>query len=377
MNSAFRTPNSALIKVLLIDDSPIALTILGRILSTAPDIQVVGTAKDGKEGLALVQKLKPNVICVDLHMPVMDGYEFTKEVMSRFPKPILVVSVSVQEGFTNIFKLLQAGAVDVFAKPRSGIESEYDKRALELISKVRMVAGVVPIRRRGGAQISEIGLPSANLEKSKTQISKSEIRIIAIGASTGGPQALQTILSQLPANFPLPIICVQHIGSEFATGFIEWLATQCRIKVKFAQTGEFPASGTVYFPEAESHLKVDAEGRFFSTSEPLYDGHRPSITVTMRSIADYYKNDVMAILLTGMGRDGAEGMLSVLRTGGITIAQDENSSIVFGMPKAAIEIGAAKYVLSPEEIVKILNQVGMTNGLMKSIKNKRGDNYGN
>src|SRR3989338_832702 len=239
MNSAFRTPNSALIKVLLIDDSPIALTILGRILSTAPDIQVVGTAKDGKEGLALVQKLKPNVICVDLHMPVMDGYEF--------PKPILVVSVSVQEGSTNIFKLLQAGAVDVFAKPRSGIESEYDKRALELISKVRMVAGVVPIRRRGGAQISEIGLPSANLEKSKTQISKSEIRIIAIGASTGGPQALQTILSQLPANFPLPIICVQHIGSEFATGFIEWLATQCRIKVKFAQTGEFPASGTVYF----------------------------------------------------------------------------------------------------------------------------------
>src|SRR3990167_4543736 len=197
MNSAFRTPNSALIKVLLIDDSPIALTILGRILSTAPDIQVVGTAKDGKEGLALVQKLKPNVICVDLHMPVMDGYEFTKEVMARLPTPILVVSVSVQEGSTNIFKLLEAGAVDIFAKPRSGIESEYDKRALELISKVRMVAGVVPIRRRGGAQISEIGLPSANLEKSKTQISKSEIRIIAIGASTGGPQALQTTLCLL------------------------------------------------------------------------------------------------------------------------------------------------------------------------------------
>ena len=130
MNSAFRTPNSALIKVLLIDDSPIALTILGRILSTAPDIQVVGTAKNGKEGLDLIPELNPDVLCVDLHMPVMDGYEFTKECMSRFPKPILVVSVSVQEGSVNIFKLLQAGAVDVFAKPRSGIESEYDKRAL-------------------------------------------------------------------------------------------------------------------------------------------------------------------------------------------------------------------------------------------------------
>jgi two-component system chemotaxis response regulator CheB len=350
----YMNPNSKIIRVLLIDDSPIALTILGRILSTAPDIQVAGTARDGKEGLERVEELNPDVICVDLHMPVMDGYEFTKECMRRFPKPILVVSVSVQEGSANIFKLLQAGAVDVFAKPRSGVESEYDKRALEFISKVRMVAGVVPIRRRGGEQISEIGLPSADLEKSKIQIPKSEIRIIAIGASTGGPQALQAILSQLPANFPLPIICVQHIGNEFANGFIEWLASLCRIKVKFAQTGESPEPGTVYFPEAESHLKIDAEGRFFSASEPLYDGHRPSITVTMSSVADYYKNNVMAILLTGMGRDGAEGMLSVLRTGGITIAQDENSSVVFGMPKAAVEIGAAKYVLTPEEIVQLL-----------------------
>ena len=377
MNSTFRTPNSALIKVLLIDDSPIALTILGRILLTAPDIQVVGTAKDGKEGLALVQQLKPDVICVDLHMPVMDGYEFTKECMAKFPTPILVVSVSVQEGSTNIFKLLEAGAIDVFAKPRSGIESEYDKRALELISKVRMVAGVVPIRKHKGVGIQELGVGSKKLDKERVFSELGVIRVIAIGASTGGPQALQTILSQLPANFPLPIICVQHIGSEFATGFIEWLATQCRIKVKFAQTGESPEHGTIYFPQIETHLKINGDGRFFSTAEPLYDGHRPSITVTMRSVADYYKNDVMAILITGMGRDGAEGMLSVLRTGGITIAQDENSSIVFGMPKAAIEIGAAKYVLSPEEIVKILNQVGMTNGLMKSIKNKRGDNYGN
>lgn len=351
-------PNSKIIKVLLVDDSPIALTILGRILSTAPDIQVVGTAKNGKEGLDLIPELNPDVLCVDLHMPVMDGYELTKEVMRRFPKPILVVSVSVQEGSTNIFKLLQAGAVDVFAKPRSGVESEYDKRSLELISKVRMVAGVIPIRRHGEMRIKEPAVRIGETPHTALNLFPfKDFKIIAIGASTGGPQALQTIISQLPANFPLPIICVQHIGSEFATGFIEWLATQCRIKVKFAQTGESPEPGTVYFPEAESHLKVDADGRFFSTAEPLYDGHRPSITVTMRSIADYYKNDVVAILLTGMGRDGAEGMLSVSRTGGITIAQSEASSIVFGMPKAAIEIGAASFVLSAEEIAKVLQQL--------------------
>ncbi len=351
-------PNSKIIKVLLVDDSPIALTILGRILSTAPDIQVVGTAKNGKKGLDLIPELNPDVLCVDLHMPVMDGYEFTKEVMRKFPKPILVVSVSVQEGSTNIFKLLQAGAVDVFAKPRSGIESEYDKRGLELISKVRMVAGVIPIRRHGEMRIKE---PTVRTDETPHTAFKffpfKDFKIIAIGASTGGPQTLHTILSPLPANFPIPIICIQHIGEEFLDGFVEWIASQCRIKVKIADIGEFPEAGTIYFPEAESHLKVDAEGRFFSTSEPLYDGHRPSITVTMRSIADYYKNNAMAILLTGMGRDGAEGMLSVSQTGGITIAQSEASSIVFGMPKAAIEIGAASFVLSAEEIAKVLQQL--------------------
>src|SRR3990170_7623812 len=155
-NSAFRIPHSALIKVLLVDDSPIALKIIGRILSTSQDIKVVGTARDGREGLGLIPQLNPDVICTDLHMPVMDGLEFTKECMARLPTPILVVSVSVQEGSTNIFKLLEAGAVDIFAKPRSGIESEYDKRALELISKVRMVAGVVPIRRGRRAEVKPI-----------------------------------------------------------------------------------------------------------------------------------------------------------------------------------------------------------------------------
>lgn len=352
MNSAFRAPNSAFIKVLLVDDSPIALKIIGRILSTSPDIKIVGTARDGREGLELLPQLNPDVICTDLHMPVMDGLEFVKEVMARYPRPILVISVSVQEGSQNIFKLLEAGAVDVFAKPRSGVESEYEKKALELVSKVKLVAGVHVFHRPAREAVR---LPSPVMEEVFAG-EKVAVRVVAIGASTGGPQTLNEILSQLPANFPVPVVCVQHIGDEFLEGFIEWLASQCRMKVQIARPGEFPQPGTIYFPQAGTHLKIDRDGRFSPSFEPPYDGHRPSVTLMFRSVADFYGSKAICILLTGMGRDGAEGMQEVMRQGGITIAQDEGSSIVFGMPKAAIELRAARYVLSPQYIVRVLNE---------------------
>lgn len=360
MNSEFRTPHSALIKVLLIDDSPVALKVLERILSSAPDIKVAGIAMNGEEGLDLIPRIDPDVICTDLHMPVMDGLEFVKEAMSKYTKPILVVSVSVQEGSQNIFKLLEAGAVDVFAKPRNGVESEYDKRALELISKIRILSGV-KVFRRSKEQVSREAYIVPRLDKApiyEIRDTTHDIKIVAFGASTGGPQTLEAILSKLPANFPVPIICVQHIGDEFLDGFIEWLASLCRMKVRSAKEGELPEPGTIYFPRAGTHLKVRDGGRFFFSAEPPYDGHRPSITLTFKSLAESYKNRVLSILLTGMGRDGAEGMKEVSMAGGITIAQDRESSIVFGMPKAAIELGAAKYVLRPEEIAETLILLG-------------------
>lgn len=350
MNSLLRTPDSQEIKVLLIDDSPVALNILGRILSSAPDIKVVGTANDGRKGLDLIPLIKPDVVSVDLHMPHMDGLEFVKECMARHPKPILVISVSVQEGSQNIFKLLEAGAIDVFAKPRSGIESEYDKRALELISKIRILSGVRPIRRTSSAKSGKPEMQGTSLH-----MPQSGFDIVAIGASTGGPQTLEEILTHLPANFPLPVVCVQHIGDEFLEGFIEWMASLCRVKVKIARSGESPEAGTVYFPDKGAHLKMGTDGRFSHSPEPPCDGHRPSVTVMMKSLAGYYGNRMIGILLTGMGRDGAEGMKEISKAGGMTIAQSEATSIVFGMPKAAIELKAAKYVLAPEEIVRVLN----------------------
>ena len=354
-HSAIRNPQSE-IRVLLVDDSPIAITLLKRMLYTSPEIQVVGTARNGKEALELIPQLKPTVICTDLHMPVMDGFELTKRVMEEYPTPILVVSVSVQKDRVhNIFRLLEAGAVDVFPKPRTGLDSDYERLTQELIQKIKVLSGVLVFRKERKEPVP--------VRKMQPKIEEMSFRIAVIGASTGGPQALQTILTQLPYNFPLPVICIQHISKGFMTGLVDWLIPQCKIKIKFAQSGELPIPGTVYFAPEETHLIVDNKGRLMAFAEPSPNGFRPSITVTMKSVADAYGSKAIGILLTGMGKDGAEGMMAIARAGGITVVQDEESSVVFGMPKAAIELGAARYVLSPNDIAGMLVQ------LRKGIKN--------
>lgn len=361
-----QNPNSK-IGVLLVDDSPLALTILKRMLSTSADIEVVGTAENGKEALKLIPKMKPTVLCTDLHMPVMDGLELTKEIMRTYPMPILVLSVSVREGSTNVFKLLEAGAVDVMLKPKGGLESEFEKAKKELLTKIRIISGVRVFRRyKKEDRSSELGVVSASRAELKSKFQIPKPKIIIIGASTGGPQAIHEILRELPTDFPLPVICIQHISEGFLKSLVEWLDEQCRIKVRIAENGESPSPGTVYFPQEGTHLKIDNSGRFVcSTESPIY-GHRPSITVTMRSLVQHYGKDVIAVLLTGMGGDGSEGMLAVQLAGGMTIDQDEKSSVVFGMPKQAIELGGAQHVLPLEEISNILMKMPITNSEVSS-----------
>jgi two-component system chemotaxis response regulator CheB len=338
------------IKVLLVDDSPIAITLLKKVFAAAPDIEVVGTAQNGKEALSLIPRLDPSVLCTDLHMPVMNGLELTREIMARYPRPVLVISVSVKEGSLNVFKLIEAGALDAVLKPRMVSESEYNTVASELISKIRILSGVRVFRRpkREESKVDSLDIPQP-FPKIKLPV-----RIIVIGASTGGPQAFQTFLPQLPADFSIPIICVQHISEGFLDGLVQWLSGMCAMKVEMAREGGVPMPGIIYFPQEGKHLKFDSGGKFVLSSEPSYHGHRPSITETMRSAAEYYGGAVLSILLSGMGSDGAEGMQAVARAGGITIAQDEKSSIVFGMPKQAIELGAARFVVSLHKIAAIL-----------------------
>lgn len=374
---------SSPIKVLLVEDSPIALAILKRILDSTPEINVVGTARTGKEGLALIPQVLPDVICTDLHMPQMDGLEFTREVMATRPKPILVISASVQQENTqNVFQLLQAGAVDIFPKPRAGLAADYERAKTELISKIKVLSGVTVFtqHRRPEAYTNKAALPGMDLattrqidQKNQSHLfasvpqaikpeekippiatSNRHFRMLTIGASTGGPQALHTILTSLPANFSVPVVCIQHISEGFLQGMVDWLATKCQMPVKIAPEFELPRPGNIYFAPERRHLEFDTQGRFIYVDSPPVGGHRPSITVTFKSVARIYNRSAIGVLLTGMGRDGADGMSAIARSDGLTIAQDEASCVVFGMPKEAIALNAAQYVLSIGAIAPML-----------------------
>ncbi|MBW4574697.1 MAG: chemotaxis-specific protein-glutamate methyltransferase CheB [Aphanothece sp. CMT-3BRIN-NPC111] len=355
------------IRVLLVEDSPIALAILKRMLSSSPEIEVVGTAGSGREALTLIPQVQPQVICTDLNMPQMNGLEFIVEVMTRFPRPVLVVSASVQKQDTeNVFKLLQAGAVDVFPKPNAGLASDYERAKQELISKVKILSGVTVFtqHRKEPSAISGLGAglkPQAkelSAQKLKTETysrtSTTPAKILVIGASTGGPQALHNIISQLPSNFPVPVICIQHISEGFLQGLVDWLGVKSHLLVKIAPQGELPRPGTIYFAPERRHLELNSQGKFIYSATPPVSGHCPSVTVTFKSIANFYGRASAGVLLTGMGRDGADGMEAIARAGGLTIAQDETSCVVFGMPKEAIALGAAQYILPINDIAPML-----------------------
>jgi len=342
------------IRVLLVEDSQISLVILRRILSASPLIEVVGEAHTGLEALELIPQVQPDVICTDLHMPQMNGLDLTSEVMERYPRPILVISASVQEEDTHqVFLLLEAGAVDIFPKPRAGLMLNDKLLNQELINKIQILSGVKVLTKK--RKLSSQGNTQETGHRS-TFSSKSypKPKIVVIGASTGGPQALSELFAQLPVNFPVPVICVQHICLGFLQGFIDWLANSCRLPIQIAQPGEMPKSGKIYFPPEQQHLELDASGRFICSDSPPLEGHRPSATVTFKSFAKFYGKTTVAILLTGMGRDGAQGMQVVAQAGGFTIAQDEATSVVFGMPKEAIALGAVKQVLPIGAIAPML-----------------------
>lgn len=345
------------IRVLLVEDSAVCLAMLRRMLSVSPEIEVVGTASNGKAALDLIPQADPHVICTDLQMPIMNGLDFTKAVMAMYPRAILVVSNYVQEEDTeNIFALLEAGALDVLPKPRGGSEAEYQAQAQELISKIKVLSGVVVIRRR-----TPLSRPKEMCKPLPPALpNRTKFRMVAIGASTGGPQALQTILTQLPKNFPAPILCVQHISTGFLQGLTSWLALSCPLKIEIARPREIPRAGVVYFPQENTHLEIDSQGNLASSTSPAIHGHRPSVDVTFKSVAWQWGKSAIGVLLTGMGADGAAGMSAIAQSGGLTIAQDEQSCVVFGMPKCAIALGAASHVLPLQNIAAKLTSAVST-----------------
>lgn len=330
------------IRVFLVDDSALDLELLRRLLERSDDIEVIGTARDGAEALAAIPSLRPDVVCTDLHMPQLDGEELTRRIMSESPRPILVVTSSKGKGSQTAFRLIEAGAIDVVAKPRGGAHAEAE--ANDLVRLVRIAAGVHVVRRR-------IASPTG---PSVTPRAPTTVRVIVVGASTGGPQALATLLGSLPPSFPVPILVVQHMTAGFLPGLVGWLRGRTALDVQIATHGVTPLAGSAYFAPPDLHLEIDSVGRMILTPGPPVEYHRPSATVLFRSAAARFGAAAVGALLTGMGRDGADGMVELRRVGAVTIAQDAESCAVAGMPVAAAKAGGASHVLPITEIAGVI-----------------------
>lgn len=327
------------VRVLVVDDSALMRKLIPQMLAADESIEVVGTAMDGTFCLKKIEELKPTVVTLDLEMPGMNGIDALKEIMRRRPVPVIVFSSHSTEGALVTMKALGLGAFDFVPKPKD-TAAHMVETARELIAKVK-AASECKLKPRilAGAPLKPEKGPASSGTPNK---------IIAIGVSTGGPQALEYVLSQLPGDFPATITVVQHMPEGFTDMFAKRLDEICPLRVKEAQSGDVLQPGRVLICPGSRHMKVKrlplADIAVLS-DEPRVNGHRPSADVLLKSVAEEFKSNAVGVLMTGMGDDGAEGLGAIKREGGMTIAQNEESCVVYGMPKAAIERGYANRVV--------------------------------
>ncbi len=350
-----------LIKVLIVDDSPVMQQALIHAIDSDPLLTVVGIASDGEEALIAVRKFHPDVIAMDWQMPKLDGLQATRIIMETMPTPIVIVTgnVSVKDAAVS-FRMIEAGALAIIIKPHSVDHPDYKNEVLTLTRTLRLMSEVKLVKR----------ITHVPKEKEKEKIHtaaedivrpESDIRIIAIGASTGGPLVLQKIFSGLPQNFSLPIVLVQHISPGFVGGFVEWLQLTTKFPLQLAVHGEYLLPGHGYIAPDDFQLGIEDGLKIVLSRGELENGLRPSVAHLFRSVAEVIGPAAVGILLTGMGIDGADELKLMKEKGGITIAQNKQSSVVHGMPGEAIKINAAMFILSPEEILATLISIGEKN----------------
>jgi two-component system chemotaxis response regulator CheB len=336
------------IRILLVDDSLTILRHLGEVLAGDPAFEVVGEARDGKRAIELCEELRPDAITLDLMLPVMTGLAVTEHIMAHFPTPILVVSSAFNRGeLFKTYDALSAGAVDALEKP-TGDEPDRDwedhfRAALKLVARIKVITH--PRARLGMfSPISPARSSSETVALGSAGPSRAS-RIVAFGASTGGPSALVSVLRMIPVGFPIPLVVVLHLDEPFGASFADWLDAQTPHRVAYPREGQPVDSfrGVAMAPPG-AHLTVRAH-RYRLSAEPPRQSCRPSVDVLFESVASEYRASSAACLLTGMGRDGAAGLLEIRRAGGFTIAQDESTSVVYGMPREAVLMGAAECVL--------------------------------
>jgi len=353
------------IRVLVVEDSPSVLEFLVYLFASDQEIQVIGTANNGEEALAAVKDKKPDVITMDIHMPKMDGYIATRAIMESFPTPVVIVtgSSSTREMATTI-SALEAGALAVIKRPAGIGHPDHAATARELIQTVKLMSEVKVVKRWAQRRTpAQEGIKPITPES--VPVTR-EVRLVAIGLSTGGPPVLQQLLSKLPKDFYVPIIIVQHIASGFTEGFAQWLTESSGFPVSVAANGELMQPGHAYVAPNGFQTMVDGHGRIALQNSGPENGHLPSVSYLFRSVAATYGPDAVGILLTGMGKDGAAELGLMKEKGAVTIAQDKESSVVHGMPGEAIELGAASYVLSPDKIAAVLTNLANHPGKIRA-----------
>ena len=336
------------VRVLVIDDSALMRKLIPKILERDDSIQVVGTAMDGNFGLKKIEDLNPQVITLDLEMPGLNGIDTLKEIMRRWKLPVIVVSSHSTAGASITLKALGLGAFDFVAKP-ADVSARMPEIAAELIGKIKAAAQSKGFR-------TQLMPESAPIMKARKQAA-APTRVVAIGISTGGPNALQYLLPQLPPEFPGCILVVQHMPEGFTEMFAKRLDEICAVRVKEAQSGDLLLGGRVLICPGNRHLKVKKlplGNVAVLADEAAVQGHRPSVDVLFRSVAEEFGPQAVAVLMTGMGDDGASGMGAVRAAGGMTIAQSEDSCVVYGMPKAAIDRGYVIRVVHLEDLANTL-----------------------
>lgn len=353
------------IRVLIVDDSAFMRKVISDILKTDADIEVVATARNGKDGLEKAIALQPDIITLDLEMPVMNGLEALAELMKLKPVPkVIILSNLRYEDGDAVVNALEIGAIDYVAKPtRILMEHHAEQIREELINKIKLIcrskATYYPQIKSEYKRVSDVKKYSIE-SKSETSLKY----IIAIGASTGGPKALQEVLTKLPMNIPAAILVVQHMPPGFTKSLAKRLDSLSRIGVKEAEDGDILIPGRAYIAPGNHHMLIekymDNEYKISLNKEAPENGHRPSVSTMMKSVAETGHKNIIAVIMTGMGNDGSEGMLKIKEAGGKTIAQDESTCVVYGMPKAAVNIGAIDTIAPLHDIkTEILKRMGV------------------
>ncbi|SFX52280.1 chemotaxis-specific protein-glutamate methyltransferase CheB [Marinospirillum alkaliphilum] len=336
------------IRVLITDDSGMARGLLRAILEDEPGIEVVGEACNGSEAVTLAASLRPDLITMDLNMPVMTGMQAIEEIMHTKAVPILVVSS--ESDAEKAYEALRLGALEVMSKPDYSPEE-----AAEFVAKVRLLAGVPVIthlRRRMADFVTPVIRPVEPLATLPNYR-----QVFAIASSTGGPQALASLLPALGAHFPAPVLIAQHMSDGFVEGMAHWLSTLCLMPVKVAEEGEVLQPGQVYVSPSEQHLTISRSHRVVLAKRTEKDIYRPSCDALLTSVAEAYGKNAIGIIMTGMGRDGSKGMAAIHQQGGITLAQDEASSVIYGMNQEAVNAGVVDKVLPLAELAMEMQHI--------------------